>query len=137
MIPLPDPAKSFFDRGACRGMDVTIFFPEAGASSALALAVCKTCEVRKECGDYAIDHEEPYGVWGGLPPKARTWQRNHSVSSERMYKRTNHGPKLSDKCKQGHLLSDDNLYLAPGSGRRRCKICIHLYSVEYRKRMKG
>ena len=31
-----------------------------------AKRVCATCEVRRQCLEYALRTREPYGIWGGL-----------------------------------------------------------------------
>jgi Transcription factor WhiB len=33
--------------------------------------VCAGCEVRAECLQYALDHSERFGVWGGLSERER------------------------------------------------------------------
>ena len=35
-----------------------------------AIAVCRTCPVREECLDYALEHHE-LGVWGGTTERER------------------------------------------------------------------
>jgi WhiB family redox-sensing transcriptional regulator len=57
----------------CRDSDPDLFFPTRGGPdvTAYAKAVCATCPVRTECLEYAVVHEERYGVWGGLSPKER------------------------------------------------------------------
>ena len=36
-----------------------------------AKTICKTCPLLITCAQYAIEAEEPYGVWGGLNPTDR------------------------------------------------------------------
>lgn len=59
----------------CRGLTVSqrddIFFPSRGAPTAPAKAICAVCEVRAECLDWAIEHSEKYGIWGGLSERER------------------------------------------------------------------
>jgi WhiB family transcriptional regulator, redox-sensing transcriptional regulator len=57
--------------GACVGMDIDIFFPGLGSSNKQAKEVCATCDVRQECLDYAMLHEEVDGVWGGVSAEER------------------------------------------------------------------
>ena len=66
------------DRGRCAETDPVAFFPDKGGSIAEAKRVCFACEVRVECLEYALEHGERHGVWGGLsyPPRRRhpQWQ---------------------------------------------------------------
>lgn len=59
------------EHGACQGVDPALFFPERGASTREAKAVCARCEVREECLDYAMRHTERFGIWGGLSERER------------------------------------------------------------------
>jgi len=58
--------RSWQDRANCLGVDPDLFFPERGASTREAKEVCRGCEVRMECLEYALRIREPHGVWGGL-----------------------------------------------------------------------
>lgn len=49
----------------CTEVGTDLFFPEKGESSAPAKRICRACEVRPECLDYALDHSIRFGVWGG------------------------------------------------------------------------
>ncbi len=56
---------------ACRGMETEAFFPRghsdiARYDEAQAKAVCGSCVVRMQCLAYALDSDQPYGIWGGL-----------------------------------------------------------------------
>ncbi len=42
-----------------------LFFPEKGGSTREAKKVCTGCEVRAECLEYALEHDERFGIWGG------------------------------------------------------------------------
>lgn len=55
----------------CAQTDPESFFPEKGGSTREAKAVCKKCTVRAECLDYAIDHDERFGIWGGMSERDR------------------------------------------------------------------
>jgi WhiB family transcriptional regulator, redox-sensing transcriptional regulator len=54
------------DRALCAQTDPEAFFPEKGGSTREAKKVCRGCEVRAECLEYALEHDERWGVWGGL-----------------------------------------------------------------------
>jgi WhiB family redox-sensing transcriptional regulator len=47
------------------------FFPARGQSLEPAKALCLGCLVRPECLLYALEHDEPHGVWGGLSTQER------------------------------------------------------------------
>ena len=36
-----------------------------------AKRVCMSCEVRAECLEYALEHDERFGIWGGLSERER------------------------------------------------------------------
>lgn len=59
------------DYANCRGADTDLFFPERGASTRQAKAICAACEVRWECLDFAIEQGEKFGIWGGLSERER------------------------------------------------------------------
>jgi len=55
--------------------DKDFFFPDGRIDEAERLpqlkALCASCIHRKECLEYAISRQIPYGVWGGSTPKER------------------------------------------------------------------
>lgn len=55
----------------CTGSNQDVFFPERGASTREAKEMCDECLVRIECLEDAIAHNERFGIWGGLPERAR------------------------------------------------------------------
>ena len=59
------------DRALCAQTDPEAFFPEKGGSTREAKKVCRTCEVRAECLEYALEHDERFGIWGGLSERER------------------------------------------------------------------
>ena len=65
------PDWGWRDRALCAQTDPELFFPEKGESVAAAKRVCAGCEVRAECLQYALDHRERFGVWGGLSERER------------------------------------------------------------------
>jgi len=54
------------DRALCAQTGPALFFPEKEESPAEAKRVCGSCEVRAPCLEYALEHNEQFGVWGGL-----------------------------------------------------------------------
>lgn len=59
------------DRALCAHTDPEAFFPEKGGSTREAKKICATCPVRDECLDYALKHDEKFGIWGGLSERER------------------------------------------------------------------
>ena len=66
-----DSPLAWQDRALCRQTDPEAFYPEKGGSTREAKKVCSCCQVRAECLDYALDHDERFGVWGGLSERER------------------------------------------------------------------
>ena len=62
---------SWQDLALCAEVDPELFFPEKGEPSRSAKRVCGGFEVRAECLQYALDHGERFGVWGGLSERER------------------------------------------------------------------
>ncbi|MEO8815151.1 MAG: WhiB family transcriptional regulator [Mycobacterium sp.] len=59
------------DRALCAQTDPEAFFPEKGGSTRDAKKICQRCPVRNECLDYALGHDERFGIWGGLSERER------------------------------------------------------------------
>lgn len=59
------------DRSLCSQTDPDAFFPEKGGSTREAKRVCRSCEVRAECLEYALENDERFGIWGGLSERER------------------------------------------------------------------
>lgn len=62
---------SWQERALCAQTDPEAFFPEKGGSTREAKKVCTQCEVRAECLEYALAHDERFGIWGGLSERER------------------------------------------------------------------
>lgn len=48
-----------------------VFFPERGAPSSTAIAICHRCPVRADCLDFALRTSQPFGIWGGTTARER------------------------------------------------------------------
>jgi WhiB family redox-sensing transcriptional regulator len=59
------------DRALCAQTDPEAFFPEKGGSTREAKRICMGCEVRDACLEYALAHDERFGIWGGLSERER------------------------------------------------------------------
>ncbi|MCH5672161.1 WhiB family transcriptional regulator [Streptomyces gilvus] len=77
------------DQAACRNEDPDLFFPIGTSGPALlqteqAKAVCARCPVRDECLEWALDHGEILGVWGGTGEmERRALQRRRRAAARR------------------------------------------------------
>jgi WhiB family redox-sensing transcriptional regulator len=59
------------ERALCAQTDPEAFFPEKGGSTREAKRICSGCDVRSECLEYALAHDERFGIWGGLSERER------------------------------------------------------------------
>ena len=66
-----EPDLSWQDLALCAETDPEAFFPEKGGSTREAKRVCRSCEVRAECLEYALENGIAFGIWGGLSPQER------------------------------------------------------------------
>lgn len=69
--PTEEPAETWRDQALCAQADPEAFFPEKGGSTRDAKRICLGCEVRQECLEYALAHDERFGIWGGLSERER------------------------------------------------------------------
>jgi WhiB family redox-sensing transcriptional regulator len=70
---------SWQERALCAQTDPEAFFPEKGGSTREAKRVCLSCEVRSECLEYALAHDERFGIWGGLSERERRRLKRRSA----------------------------------------------------------
>ena len=67
-----DPGElAWQDKARCAEVDGDLFFPPRGGSSQGAKLICRGCEVRTECLEYALEHDMREGIWGGLSENQR------------------------------------------------------------------
>lgn len=65
-------------QAACKGR-TALMFPDTPAVNE-AKAVCRSCPVRAECADYALTHNEPDGIWGGMSARERRRIRKRTAA---------------------------------------------------------
>jgi WhiB family redox-sensing transcriptional regulator len=71
-LPLTEVEElSWQERALCAETDPESFFPEKGGSTREAKRICSSCEVRRECLEYALENDERFGIWGGLSERER------------------------------------------------------------------
>ncbi|WP_415953522.1 WhiB family transcriptional regulator [Streptomyces sp. KLOTTS4A1] len=66
-----NPAPDWHEDALCAQTGPEFFFPEPGSSVSDAKRICFSCAGRAACLDYALTHDERFGVWGGLSEKER------------------------------------------------------------------
>ena len=59
---------------ACGPDTAELFFPANGGITREARDLCNACPVRAGCLQWAVDNDEPWGVWGGRSQYARNKQ---------------------------------------------------------------
>lgn len=65
-------AGDWRDSALCAQVDPEAWFPAKGQPNKDAKRICRSCEVRVECLEYALSQEEDEpGVWGGLSERER------------------------------------------------------------------
>lgn len=70
---------SWQERALCAQTDPEAFFPEKGGSTREAKKVCLGCDVRGDCLEYALAHDERFGIWGGLSERERRRLKKEAV----------------------------------------------------------
>ncbi|MFM7306572.1 MAG: WhiB family transcriptional regulator [Actinomycetota bacterium] len=75
--------RAWQDQANCLGVDPDLFFPERGASTREAKEVCRGCEVRVQCLEYALANGEKFGIWGGLSERERRRLRRQRAQANR------------------------------------------------------
>jgi WhiB family transcriptional regulator, redox-sensing transcriptional regulator len=66
-----DTALGWQEQALCAQTDPEAFFPEKGGSTREAKRICVGCEVKGDCLEYALGHDERFGIWGGLSERER------------------------------------------------------------------
>lgn len=77
MIDMHGPDRDWMVDAVCASAYPDAWFPRKGTSTREAKRICKggqgrpACPVRNECLDYALRHDERFGIWGGLSDRER------------------------------------------------------------------
>ena len=77
-----DPERAFIDDARCADVDPEIFFPNPRdvETQDLAIAICLGCNVIGECLQYAMNHPDEQGIWGGTTDNDRREMRRTNAS---------------------------------------------------------
>lgn len=75
-----ESAANWRSAAACLSADPDLFFPisntgPAEKQIARAKTICAGCGVRRECLEFALSHDQVYGIWGGTTPEDRQRER--------------------------------------------------------------
>ena len=79
-MTMTDNGENWRSSGACRSADPDLFFPGPGQGPAekqiaRAKMICAGCGVRRECLEFAMAHDQTYGIWGGTTAEDRQRDR--------------------------------------------------------------
>lgn len=104
----------WMDDGACRGADTEAFYPRAESEGAQARRICRECPVRNQCLEYALTHDERYGIWGGCDPVERRMLTTSDGRIKRVTPNSINTERLSLKPQQRERVDLINDALACG-----------------------
>lgn len=65
-----DDDVSWQHKALCSQTDPEAFFRKKAVPPGMR-RVCAQCEVREQCLKWAIDHDERFGIWGGMSERER------------------------------------------------------------------
>ena len=60
-----------WSEAACRGEDMSLFFPEQGKYNPNVVKICNSCPIFEQCLEWAV-HREFEGIWAGTN---RDWRK--------------------------------------------------------------
>lgn len=72
------------ERALCAQTDPEAFFPEKGGSTREAKRICTRCDVKPECLEFALAHDERFGIWGGLSERERRKVKREAREAARL-----------------------------------------------------
>lgn len=129
-LPTLGPELDWQADALCAQTDPEAFYPDKGGSNKAAKAVCMRCPVRPACLDYALTHDERFGVWGGMSER----QRRQLKPSPGQGARTDLAANL---CSKGlHVMEGANVTVRQ-DGFRRCLPCRRAGDADRNARRKA
>jgi WhiB family redox-sensing transcriptional regulator len=76
-------AGDWRDSALCAQVDPELWFPAKGQPPTEAKKICRRCDVRADCLEYALTHEggewNVFGVWGGTSETGRRRLRSQAA----------------------------------------------------------
>ena len=76
------PLKGWDEWALCLDLDPDLFFPERGANTEAARAICEFCIVRHDCLECSLGQGEKFGVWGGMTERERRQIRGQRIAAK-------------------------------------------------------
>jgi WhiB family redox-sensing transcriptional regulator len=75
---------TWMQRGRCRDIPPSTFFPSDGVGVDVARRICADCPVKGPCLEYALENHVDHGVWGGCSERERRriLKRRRSAKTE-------------------------------------------------------
>lgn len=55
----------------CAQVDPELFYPDKGETARPAKRICRNCYEQTNCLQWALDHDETFGIWGGTTRQQR------------------------------------------------------------------
>ena len=105
----PECDPHWRDGALCAEIGPAIFFPGKGGSDKQAKAVCAACPSKGPCLEFALDHDEEFGIFGGLTRAER--------------ERLGRPPRFPRTCQNDlHEMTPENTYTYP-NGIKACQGC--------------
>lgn len=87
MLAIRTGRREWMGDAVCASADPEAWYPPRGTSTREAKWICKgrqgrpPCPVKDECLSYALEHDDRFGVWGGLSGRERKKLRKKSTAS--------------------------------------------------------
>jgi WhiB family redox-sensing transcriptional regulator len=72
----------FYEDALCAQTDPEAFYPEKGGSTREAKKMCLRCDVREQCLEYALEHDERFGIWGSMSERERRAEKKRRAAIE-------------------------------------------------------